>query len=203
MSAFGAIPVDFKQGQIDFLVSSSNKCIESVPGFSFAICKKDVLMRCKNNSRSLSLDLYDQLEQLDKTKQFRFTPPTHAILAFQQALVELDAEGGPTARYRRYSDNHKIVRDELLKLGFKEFVPLEEQGKIINTFYYPTDSNFNFEQFYNRLRDKGQVIYPGKMTKAPCFRIGNIGDLHAKDMYKLMSCIKEVCNDMKIKLPLQ
>lgn len=116
-------------------------------------------MKCKNNSKSLSLDLYDQLEQLDKTKQFRFTPPTHSILAFKQALIELEAEGGPTARYKRYSDNHKVVRDELLKLGFKEFVPLEEQGKIINTFYYPNDPNFNFEQFYNRLRDKGIINY--------------------------------------------
>lgn len=203
MSAFGAVPVDFTKAQIDFLVSSSNKCIESVPGFAFAICKKDKLLKCKNNSTSLSLDLFDQYESLEKTKQFRFTPPTHSILAFKQALIELESEGGPAARYKRYKNNHKIVRDGLLELGFKEFVPLDEQGFIINTFFYPKSSKFNFEEFYKRLRDKDQVIYPGKMTKAPCFRIGNIGDLHADDMHKLVKSIVEVCQDMGIELPLK
>lgn len=203
MSAFGAIPVDLKAGKIDFLVTSSNKCIESVPGFAIVICNKEKLLKCKNNSTSLSLDLVDQFETIEKTKQFRFTPPTHSIIAFKQALVELEKEGGPQKRYERYSDNHKIVRDGLLAMGFKEFVPLEEQGKIINTFYYPNDPNFDFEQFYTRLSNKGQVIYPGKMTKAPCFRIGNIGDLHADDMHKLIEAIKEVCGDMNIKLPVE
>lgn len=110
-----------------------------------------------------------------KTNQFRFTPPTHSILAFKQALVELEQEGGPQKRYERYSNNHEIVREGLLSIGFKELVPHEEQSKIINSFFYPNDENFNFEEFYKRLSDKGMVIYPGKMSKASCFRIGSIG----------------------------
>lgn len=201
MSAFGAIQVNLKAGYIDFIVSSSNKCIEGVPGFSFVICRKDLLSKCKGNSRSLSLDLVDQYESLEKTKQFRFTPPTHAILAFKQALIELELEGGPNGRYKRYSNNHRVIREEMLKLGFKELVPLEEQGKIINTFLYPNDSNFDFEEFYKRLSSKGMIIYPGKLTKAPCFRIGNIGQLYEEDMYALIKAIVEVCDEMNIKLP--
>lgn len=224
MSAFGAIPVDFHKANIDFLVTSSNKCIEGVPGFAIVIANKAKLLKLKNNSRSLSLDLVGQYEQLEKTKQFRFTPPTHSIIAFKKALEELIKEGGPSFRYKRYSNNHRIVREGLLEMGFTEFVPLEEQGKIINTFRYPNHPKFNFDEFYQRLSNKGklsrikiysylllkiinffysgQIIYPGKLTKASCFRIGNIGDLHESDMKKLVASVREVCTEMEIELPL-
>ncbi len=201
VSSFGAIPIDIKKASIDFLITSSNKCIQSVPGFAIVICHKEKLLSCKGNSKSLSLDLVDQYEVMQKTNQFRFTPPTHTILAFKQALLELEKEGGSLARYKRYSNNHRILRDALGHLGFRELVPLDEQSKIINTFFYPKDKNFNFEEFYRRLSDKGKIIYPGKITKASCFRIGNIGDLHADDMYGLIDSIKEVLIDMNIKTP--
>ncbi|RNA17325.1 2-aminoethylphosphonate--pyruvate transaminase [Brachionus plicatilis] len=203
MSAFGAVPVDIQKGFIDFLISSSNKCIQSVPGFSFVICSIKKLLSFKNNSRSLSLDLVDQYENMLKTNQFRFTPPTHSILAFKQALDELEQEGGPQKRYERYSNNHEIVRKGLLSIGFKELVPHEEQSKIINTFHYPNDENFNFEEFYKRLSDKGMVIYPGKMTKASCFRIGSIGALFAEDMHQLVQLIVQILRDMNVKIPIQ
>lgn len=203
VSSFGALPIDIQKGSIDFLITSSNKCIQSVPGFAIVICQKEKLISCKGNSRSLSLDLVDQYEQMEKTNQFRFTPPTHTILAFKEALLELEQEGGSEARYKRYSDNHGILRDNLGQLGFRDLVPLEEQSKIINTFFYPDDKNFDFEEFYKRLSDKGKIIYPGKITKAPCFRIGNIGDLHADDMYGLITSIKEVLSDMNVEVPVK
>ena len=126
-----------------------------MPGFAFVICSKDKLLACKDNSMSLSLDLYDQYLSMSKTNQFRFTPPIQSLLAFQQALVELDEEGGPSARYKRYSSNHAILRNSLIKMGFKELVPVDKQSKIINTFFYPNDKNFNFEEFYNRLSKLG------------------------------------------------
>lgn len=124
---------------------------------------------------------------MQKTNQFRFTPPTHSILAFRQALVELEQEGGPAKRLERYSNNHEIIRNGLLPIGFKELVPYEEQSKIINSFYYPNDANFKFEEFYKRLSDKGKIIYPGKVTKAACFRIGNIGTLTIDDLNNFSS----------------
>jgi 2-aminoethylphosphonate-pyruvate transaminase len=201
MSAFGACPVDLVKGKIDFLISSSNKCIQGVPGFSFVICLKEKLLACKGNSKSLTLDLYDQFTSMQKTHQFRFTPPTHALIAFKQALVELEEEGGVQKRYERYTNNYNIVRNGFLELGFKELVPQEEQSRIINTFYYPNDPNFDFEKFYQLLSDKGSVIYPGKMSQAPCFRIGNIGDLHAQDMYNLLEHVKQTLNEMNVKVP--
>jgi 2-aminoethylphosphonate-pyruvate transaminase len=155
MSGFGAIPLNIKNGQIDYLVSSSNKCIQGVPGFAFVVANKNKLLKCAGNSTSLSLDLYDQYINLEKTNQFRFTPPIHAILAFDEALQELKDEGGVSARFKRYSNNQKIAKDGLKKLGFKQLVPDDEQGPIINSFFYPNDKNFDFNKFYNHLSDRG------------------------------------------------
>lgn len=175
MSSFGAYPVDMTN--IDFLVSSSNKCVEGIPGFSYAIARKDALKAAKGNATTLSLDLYAQREGLDKNGQFRFTPPTHALLAFHQALAELNQEGGVKARAARYAENQRVLHAAMTKMGFKLFLKPEEQGYIISSYRYPTDPNWNFEKFYAMLNDRGFVIYPGKVSDADCFRIGHIGRL--------------------------
>lgn len=201
MCCFGGIDVNVKDCKIDFLVSSSNKCLQSVPGISFVICNKQKLINSK--SQSLSLDLIDQHEFYDKCKLFRFTPPTHVCLAFEQALIELELEGGPTGRYKRIEENHRIVREKMLEMGFREFVPLSEQSKIINCFHHPTVKNFSYERFHYLLREKGKVIYSKSLTTQPTFRIGNIGNLKASDMYDLLSSIKEALNEMNVAIPLK
>ncbi|KAK6180812.1 hypothetical protein SNE40_008797 [Patella caerulea] len=200
MSSFGAVPLDFKKANVDYLVSSANKCIQGTPGFSFAIAKKDKLSQCKGNSRSLSLDLVDQCETLDKTGQFRFTPATHSMLAFKQALLELEEEGGVTGRANRYKKNRSIIKRGMKDLGFKELLDDDISGYIITSFLFPDHPNFNFQQFYSRLNDKDQVIYPGKVLNTDCFRIGNIGHLFPQDMEHFLVCAKEVCKDMDLKL---
>jgi len=199
MSSFGAVPLDLKN--VDFVVSSANKCLQGVPGFSYAICRRTVLANCVGNCRSLSLDLVDQDQNMEKSGQFRFTPPTHTILAFRQALQEFHAEGGLVGREKRYKENRAVLKKGMAELGFKELVPEENAGHIITCFYYPRDPNFSFEKFYRKLSDIGQVIYPGKVTDAACFRIGNIGDLHVIDMEHLLGCIKQVLSEMGVKVP--
>jgi len=199
MSSFGAVPVDFTN--IDYLVSSVNKCIEGVPGFAYVIARKSQLLQCKGFSRSLSLDIVEQYLGLEANGQFRFTPPTHAILAFKKALECLEEEGGPTARSARYQENRAIIREGMKNLGFREFLTDEHKGYIITSFKFPTDPNFDFVRFYTELNDMDQVIYPGKVTNADCFRIGSIGDLHPADMRHLLSCIEQVCNNMGLSLP--
>ncbi|XP_059139512.1 2-aminoethylphosphonate--pyruvate transaminase-like [Physella acuta] len=203
VSSFGAVPLNIEDSRIDVLISSANKCLQGVPGFAFVIARNSVMNNCQGNSRSLSLDLYDQVKQLDKTNQFRFTPATHSMLAFKQALLEFEQEGGVEGRARRYINNRTILQKGMSELGFKELLDKKIAGHIITSYLYPKDPNFNFTEFYNRLNDKDLVIYPGKVLDIDCFRIGTIGDLHAEDMKNLLKAIREVCNDMKIKIPIQ
>ncbi|XP_069116613.1 2-aminoethylphosphonate--pyruvate transaminase-like [Argopecten irradians] len=202
MSSFGAIPLDMTAGSVDFMVSSANKCLQGIPGFSYTVARKSALQKCKGNSRSLSLDLYDQYQGLEDTGQFRFTPATHTMLAFCQALKEFDDEGGLQGRSARYIENRRIIREGMKKLGFTEFLDDSHDGYIITSYNFPDHPNFDFKIFYSKLNEKDQVIYPGKVLNADCFRIGNIGDLYPQDMTHLLVCIEEVCNDMGIPLPL-
>jgi 2-aminoethylphosphonate-pyruvate transaminase len=200
MSIFGAIDINIKDLKIDYLVSSSNKCVEGVPGFSFVIANKQQLLNTKGLARTLSLDLYSQWEGLERDGQFRFTPPIQVILAFKKALEELANEGGPLARGLRYKENANIILKEMKELGFESYLSEDKSSYIINTFYYPNHPNFNFKEFYNRLNDKGYVIYPGKLSERDTFRIGNIGKLYRKDMYQLVEAIKVVLDEMEINL---
>lgn len=200
MSSFGAVPIDLAECKIDYLVSSANKCIEGVPGFAFVLCRLSSLNKTAGYARSLSFDLLGQYQSFEKNGQFRFTPPTHALAAFRQALAELEAEGGVEGRAARYRHNHKTLVAGMRQMGFKEYLRPEDQGYIITSFLYPEDDNFRFEQFYERLNEKGYVVYPGKVSDASCFRIGNIGRIFEPDIRALLTAIAETIAEMDVKL---
>ena len=200
MSSFGAYPVDLKACGIDYLISSANKCIEGTPGFSYVIARKEALLNSRGYVRTLSLDLLAQWEGLEADGQFRFTPPTHVILAFHQALIELEQEGGIPARAARYRLNYEITVNTLQSLGFQPYIEENKRGYIITSFYYPNSANFIFQTFYERLSEKGFVIYPGKLTHADCFRIGHIGRLAEGDVRALMAAMVDVLKEMDIQL---
>lgn len=200
MSSFGAYPVDLKACGIDFLISSSNKNIEGVPGFSFVLARREALNTARGLARTLSLDLFAQWEGLEGDGQFRFTPPTHSILAFHQALIELEQEGGVSARGTRYKKNYEATLSAMQKMGFKAYLKPRDQGYIITSFHYPDHPNFNFQQFYERLSDKGHVIYPGKLSHEDCFRIGHIGRLGLADVKALLSAIAKTLVEMNIQI---
>lgn len=192
MSSFGGVPVDMAALGIDFLISSANKCIQGVPGFGFIIARRSLLEQCKGVARSLSLDIYDQWETMEKGHgKWRFTSPTHVVRAFMQALTELKAEGGVAARHARYCENHRVLVEGMRSLGYKTLLPDEWQSPIITSFYYPSAS-FDFQSFYQQLKAKGFVIYPGKISQADTFRIGNIGDVHPDDFRRLVDAIREL-----------
>jgi 2-aminoethylphosphonate-pyruvate transaminase len=198
MSSFGAIPIDFEACGIDYLISSANKCVEGVPGFSFVIARRTALTACEGYARSLSLDLLDQLKGFEKNGQFRYTPPTHVILAFQQALNEFEQEGGVAARAHRYQHNHEVLVQGMTQLGFRTYLRPEVQSYIITSFYYPDDSKFSFDKFYRRLSDRGFIIYPGKLTAVNCFRIGSIGRIFEADIRALLAAIRETLDEMGV-----
>jgi 2-aminoethylphosphonate-pyruvate transaminase len=202
MSSFGAVPIDLKLLDIDFLISSSNKCIEGVPGFSFVICKTTTIEACKDNARTVSLDLYSQWTDMKKNNQFRFTPPVQTILAFRKAIEELNAEGGVEKRSERYQQNYHRLIEGTEALGLKTYLDKKDQGYIITSFLFPEHPNFNFTLFYENLHQRGQVIYQGKLSDTNCFRIGNIGQLFIEDIDRLLIAIQEVLieNSLNINL---
>ncbi|MGG5370831.1 2-aminoethylphosphonate--pyruvate transaminase [Enterococcus sp. AZ196] len=189
MSSFGGIPIDVSALSIDFLISSSNKCIQGVPGFSFILAKREQLEKRRNYARTVSLDLYDQYETMEKDGKWRFTSPTHTVLAFHQALKELDEEGGIYQRYMRYLTNNRLLRQKMEELGYQPFIT-KHQGPFITSFLYPKQAAFDFDNFYQHLKQNGFVIYPGKISTVDCFRIGNIGDIYPEDIHRLVKVIE-------------
>ena len=198
MSAFGALPLDAARVPYDALVASSNKCLEGVPGVGFAIIRQTALEAARGNSPSLSFDLHDQWMAMEKTGQWRFTPPTHVLAALDQALVEHAAEGGTAGRGARYAKNCRILVDGLRALGFETLLPDALQAPIIVTVRMPADPKFNFETFYDRLSRRGYVIYPGKLTVADSFRIGCIGRLGETEMRGVLENIKQILAEMGV-----
>ena len=202
MSAFGGIPFDVGAAEVDFLISSANKCIEGVPGFSFVIGKRDCLLATEGWARTISLDLLAQWRGLERNGQFLFTPPTHVLLAFSHALAELEHEGGVAARAQRYQANHDVLVRGMRQLGFETFVPDELQSAIITTFQYPAHERFEFDEFYTGLSRRGFLIYPGKITATDCFRIGTIGQIFPRDVDALLDAIRETLAELGVPVPL-
>jgi 2-aminoethylphosphonate-pyruvate transaminase len=198
MSAFGALPIDVQSVTFDAVAASSNKCIEGVPGLGFVLCRISALAKTKGNAVSLTLDLFEQWQNLEKTSQYRFTPPIHCIVAFDQALAEHEQEGGVAGRGGRYRNNHKILVDGMRAMGFETLLPDRLQAPIIVTFHMPSDPKFVFEQFYDGLKDRGFVIYPGKLTVADSFRIGCIGRIGETEMKAFLAAAKEVMNGLGV-----
>ena len=198
MSAFGALPLDAREVPFDAVVASSNKCLEGVPGLGFCIARKAALERCRGNAPSLSLDLYDQWEAMERNGQWRFTPPVHCILALDRALDEFEAEGGVAGRGGRYRENCRILVEGLRALGFETLLPDRVQAPIIVTVRMPADPKFDFQAFYDRLNAAGYVIYPGKLTLAASFRIGCIGRLGPREMSGAVAAIRATLAEMGV-----
>lgn len=191
ISTFGALPLALSKIPCDGLVASANKCLEGVPGVSFALLKREPLAGAKGNATSLSLDLFDQWQALEKTGQWRFTPPTHVLAALAGALEEHAAEGGVAGRGDRYRNNARLLVNGMRALGFQTFLPDALQAPVIVAFRSPPDPNFAFPAFYDFLRSKGYAIYPGKVTAAPTFRIGCIGQVFEKDIQGVLRAVAE------------
>lgn len=198
MSSFGAYPIDFEKCGIDYLISSANKCVEGVPGFSFVLCRRAVLLATEGWARSLSMNLLDQLRGFEKNGQFRYTPPTHSLLAFEQALAELEMEGGPAGRAARYQSNHRTLVEAMASIGLTPYLDPAVQSHIITSFPYPAHPAYVWTEFYRRVAEKGFLLYPGKISKADTFRIGNIGRLFPSDMRAVVYAIREALVEMGV-----
>jgi 2-aminoethylphosphonate-pyruvate transaminase len=198
MSAFGALEIDARKVPYDAMAASSNKCLEGVPGLGFVVCRTAALAECKGNATTLVLDLFEQAENFAKTGQYRFTPPIHVIVALGKAIEEHAAEGGVAGRGKRYRENAKVLIDGMRAMGFRTLLGEKLQAPIIVTFHMPTDPKFVFQRFYDGLKDRGYVIYPGKLTVADSFRIGCIGRLYPENMTGALKAVREVLDEMRV-----
>ena len=175
MSSFGAIDIDARQTPFDAVVAASGKCLEGVPGMGFVIVRRSVLERCEGNSHSLAMDLYDQWAYMNRTTQWRFTPPTHVVAALDQAIAQYIEEGGLEARGARYARNCRALIEGMAELGFRPFLDPSIQAPIIVTFHAPDDPAYDFKTFYQEVKKRGYILYPGKLTQIETFRVGCIG----------------------------
>ena len=199
MSSFGALPIDARTTPFDALVAASGKCVEGPPGMGFVFVRRDVLERCAGHSTSLALDLHDQWTYMEKTTQWRFTPPTHVVVALDAALDQFVAEGGQPARLARYTGNCQTLLAGLRELGLRSFLPAAIQAPIIVTVHAPADPGYTFKEFYERVRDKGFVLYPGKLTQVETFRVGCIGAIGAVEMRHAVNAVRDTLAEMGIR----
>ncbi len=198
MSAFGAVDADPAKVRYEAIVSSANKCIEGVPGFGFILVRRSELEASKGNAHSLSLDIHDQWANMEKTGQWRFTPPTHVVAAFIEALRLHKAEGGVAGRGQRYTRNRDVLVTGMRELGFETLLRDHWLSPIIVTFFNPADSRFKFTEFYDRMKSKGFIIYPGKLTVVDSFRIGCIGRMDQHVMSKVVDAARQSLQEMGV-----
>ena len=199
MSSFGAIGIDARTTRFDALIAASGKCIEGPPGMGFVLARKSALEKCAGNSTSLALDLHDQWVYMEKTTQWRYTPPTHVVVAFNAALDQHIAEGGQPARLGRYKKNCETLVAGMAEMGFKVFLKPEIQAPIILTFHAPPDPAYNFKEFYARVREKGFILYPGKLTTVETFRVGCIGAIGPDEMRQAVNVVRDTLREMGIR----
>jgi len=199
MSSFGALPIDVSTTPIDAVIAASGKCIEGPPGMGFVIVRRATLEGCEGRSTSLALDLYDQWAYMEKTTQWRYTPPTHVVVAFNAALEQHAAEGGQPARLARYAANGEALFEGMKALGFRSFLDASIQAPIIYTFHAPADPAYEFKRFYGEVRDRGFILYPGKLTQLETFRVGCIGAIGPSDMRAAVLAIGDAMRAMGIR----
>ena len=198
MSSFGALPIDARQIRFDALVAASGKCLEGVPGMGFVFLRKAILDGCAGNSQSLAMDLHDQHVYMEKTGQWRFTPPTHVLMALSEAITQFEEEGGRSARLARYADNCRVLVDGMAALGFQPLLRPEVQAPIIVTFHAPAHPGYEFRRFYDAAKARGFILYPGKLTQVETFRVGCIGAIGSNEMRQAVAAVADALREMGI-----
>ena len=198
MSSFGALPIDARDVRFDALIAASGKCLEGVPGMGFVFLRKAVLDACAGNSQSLAMDQHDQHVYMERTGQWRFTPPTHVVAALAEAVTQFVEEGGQPARLQRYADNCKVLVDGMQALGFKNLLRREIQAPIIVTFHAPAHKGYDFKRFYEAAKQRGFILYPGKLTQIETFRVGCIGAIGRNEMQQAVHAVADSLREMGI-----
>lgn len=198
MSSFAAVPIDLRTLEADAVIAASGKCLEGVPGMGFIIARRSALEDSAGRCHSLAMDLHDQWVYMQRTGQWRFTPPTHVVAALRAAIDQYLEQGGQAARLARYADNCSTLIAGMTALGLQPYLKPAHQAPIIVTFHAPADPAYTFREFYERVRARGFILYPGKLTVAETFRVGCIGAIDADVIHKALAAIAATLDDMGV-----
>jgi len=198
MSSFGALEIDARKTPLDAVIAASGKCLEGVPGMGFVLARRAVLEKSEGNAHSLAMDLYDQWAYMQKTTQWRYTPPTHVVAALDEAIRQHAEEGGLAARGARYARNCRELVAGMQSLGFRPFLPAAVQAPIIVTFHAPGDRRYDFKTFYQAAKRRGFILYPGKLTQVETFRVGCIGAIGINEMRQAVAAVADTLREMGI-----
>ena len=197
MSSFGALEIDARTVPFDAVVAASGKCLEGPPGMGFVIVRRAALERCEGQCHSLAMDLYDQWVYMQKTTQWRYTPPTHVVAAFDCAIAQYLEEGGRAARGARYAHNCRALIEGMSALGLRSFLPAAIQAPIIVTFFAPDSPRYAFKSFYNAVKAQGYILYPGKLTTVETFRVGCMGQLGERGIAGAVEAVGRVLAELR------
>lgn len=203
MSSFGVLDPGVDHPAVDAVIAASGKCLEGLPGMGFVLLPPDVLDASAGNCDSLSLDLVDQRRYMDRTGQWRYTPPTHVVAALREALVQYEEEGGAPARLARYSANSEALCTGMDAMAFRRYLSPELRTPIIHTFLAPAHPNWSFGELYERVRERGYILYPGKLTTEETFRVGCIGAITPDVLTAAATAIGGALSEMGIAVPLE
>jgi 2-aminoethylphosphonate-pyruvate transaminase len=201
MSSFAALEIDARKTRFDALIAASGKCLEGVPGMGFVFIRRALLEGCAGRSQSLAMDLHDQHVHMEKTGQWRFTPPTHVVVALHEAIAQFEAEGGQSARLARYTRNYQTLVAGMAALGFKPFLDPAVQAPVIVTFHAPQHPAYEFKRFYDTAKHYGFLLYPGKLTQVETFRVGCIGAIGPVEIRQAVDAVAQTLRDMGISQP--
>jgi 2-aminoethylphosphonate-pyruvate transaminase len=200
VSSFGGLPLSMEELGAHYLVSTASKCLQGVPGLGLVVAERAQLERTRGWARSLAFDLYDQWQFMESQRtRWRFTSPTFVVRALAQAVRELEEEGGVAARHQRYENNHRRLVRGMTELGFQTLLPPERQSAILTSFRFPTDPAWSFDRFYEGLKARGFILYPGKVSLADAFRIGTIGNVFPEDFLELTRAASAVLAEMGVR----
>jgi len=191
ISSYGGLPLSVVDANVDFLLGTSNKCLQGMAGLAFAICRRSTLESLKScPKRSFYLDLYSQYASLEKTGQFAFTPPVQVVYALQQAITEFDHEGA-SERHRRYAESYRTLKQGLLALGFRLLIDGTDESGILLTVLEPDDAAYDFARMHDWFYRRGFTLYPGKLNAARTFRLSVMGAITAEDIRQFLRLLGE------------
>ena len=198
MSSYAGLPIDLQRHQIDYLISSSNKCIQGMAGVSFVIANKERLKATsKVSPRNLYLNLWNNHSYIEQTGQFQFTPPVQIVYALNQALDEFfkESQSGRTARYVK---SYETLLKGIEETGLKMLLPKSQHSKLLTAIVEPKSTEYNFKEMHDHFYENNVTIYPGKGAKKDTFRIANIGAIDYRDMKFFNELMLEYFHKKKI-----